>query len=52
MITKVLIDTSGQTGIYYDEGGHPMRGSAQVHDPTFQDRIVAETRALLATIPT
>jgi len=25
---KVLIDASGQTGIYYDEGGHPMLGSA------------------------
>ena len=22
--TKVLIDASGQTGIYYDESGHPM----------------------------
>ena len=51
VITKVLIDASGQTGIYYDEGGHPMLGSALVRDPKFQDRVVAETRALLATIP-
>src|ERR1700678_111763 len=48
--TKVLIDGSGQTGIYYDEGGHPMLGSALVRDPKFQNRVVAETRALLASI--
>jgi NAD(P)-dependent dehydrogenase (short-subunit alcohol dehydrogenase family) len=47
--TKVLIDASGQTGIYYDESGHPMLGSTLVGDPKFQDRVVAETRALLAT---
>ena len=50
MITKILTDTSGQTGVYYDEGGHPMEGSALVRNPKFQDRVVAETRALLATI--
>ena len=50
-ITKILINTSGQTGVYYDEGGHPMRGSALVHDPAFQDRVVAETRALLSAVP-
>ena len=49
--TKVLIDASGQTGIYYDEGGHPMLGSALVRDPKFQDRVVAETRALLSAVP-
>ena len=49
VITKILIDASGQTGIYYDEGGHPMLGSALVRDPKFQDRVVAETRALLAS---
>ena len=48
---KVLIDASGQTGIYYDERGHPMLGSALVRDPKFQDRVVAETRALLSTVP-
>ena len=52
VITKILIDASGQTGVYYDEGGRPMSGSALVRDPKFQDRVVAETRALLATIPT
>jgi len=51
VITKILIDASGQTGVYYDEGGHPMKGSALVRDPKFQDRVVAETRALLATVP-
>ena len=51
VIAKILIDASGETGIYYDEGGHPMQGSALVRDPKFQDRVVAETRALLATVP-
>jgi NAD(P)-dependent dehydrogenase (short-subunit alcohol dehydrogenase family) len=47
--TEVLIDASGHTGIYYDERGHPMAGSALVRDPKFTDRVVAETRAFLAT---
>jgi len=51
IITKILIDTSGQTGVYYDEGGHPMQGSPLVRDPKFQDRVVAQTRVLLSTIP-
>jgi NAD(P)-dependent dehydrogenase (short-subunit alcohol dehydrogenase family) len=51
VITKALLNESGATGIYYDEGGHPMLGSALVRDPKFQDRVVAETRALLSTIP-
>jgi NAD(P)-dependent dehydrogenase (short-subunit alcohol dehydrogenase family) len=50
VITCVLLNDSGETGIYYDERGEPMLGSALVRDPKFQDRIVAETRALLATI--
>ena len=50
VITKILTDESAQTGVYYDESGHPMLGSALVCDPKFQDRIVAETRALLATV--
>ena len=48
--TKVLMNASGQTGIYYDDGGHPTQGSALVRDPKFQDRVVAETRALLSTV--
>jgi NAD(P)-dependent dehydrogenase (short-subunit alcohol dehydrogenase family) len=50
MIATVLTDESTDTGVYFDETGKPMRGSTQVHDPEFQDRVVAETRALLATV--
>jgi NAD(P)-dependent dehydrogenase (short-subunit alcohol dehydrogenase family) len=50
VITKVLVNESSKTGIYYDEGGHPMQGSALVRDLKFQDRVVAETRSLLATV--
>jgi hypothetical protein len=31
----VLTDAFGQTGVYCDEGGHPMLGSALVRDPKF-----------------
>ena len=48
-ITRILIDTSGHTGVYFDERGNPMQGSVLVSDPTFQDRIAAETRTFLAT---
>lgn len=51
MITRVLTDGSDATGVYYDEKGRPMRGSVQVHDPEFNARVVAETRALLKTVP-
>ena len=56
MITTVLTaavptDGNGGTGIYYDENGRPMLGSVLVRDTAFQDRVVAETRALLATVP-
>jgi hypothetical protein len=51
VITKVLTDESNQTGVYYDENGKPMLASTQVRDPVFADRVVAETRALLATVP-
>lgn len=50
-ITKVLTGEPGQTGVYYDENGKPMAASAQVRDPAFASRVVAETRALLATVP-
>ncbi|WP_033222581.1 SDR family NAD(P)-dependent oxidoreductase [Kitasatospora phosalacinea] len=49
VITRILTDESDATGVYYDEKGRPMRGSAQVHDPAFNARVVAETRALLET---
>jgi NAD(P)-dependent dehydrogenase (short-subunit alcohol dehydrogenase family) len=51
VITNIMIDPSLRSGVYYDEAGRPMLGSALVRDPKFQDRVVAETRALLATIP-
>jgi NAD(P)-dependent dehydrogenase (short-subunit alcohol dehydrogenase family) len=51
VITKVLTDDSGRTGAYYDEKGRPMTGSALVRDPEFGERVVAETRALLARVP-
>ncbi len=50
VITKILIETSGRTGIYYDESGKPMPGSSLVRDVRFQDRVVAETRALLSNV--
>jgi NAD(P)-dependent dehydrogenase (short-subunit alcohol dehydrogenase family) len=52
VITRILINACGHTGVYYDEGGHPMLGSTLVRNPEFQDRVVAETRALLSNVPT
>jgi NAD(P)-dependent dehydrogenase (short-subunit alcohol dehydrogenase family) len=46
--TKILLDSSGQTGIYYDDNGDPMLSSALVRDPKFPSCVVAETRALLS----
>ena len=51
VITRVLTDDSGRTGVYYDDKGRPMNGSALVRDPEFSERVVAETRALLARVP-
>lgn len=51
VITNVLLNEPGATGLYYDERGKPMVGSTLVRDPRFQDRVVAETRALLSTVP-
>ncbi len=51
VITDVLLNEPGGTGGYYDERGRPMLGSALARDPEFQNRVVAETRALLATEP-
>jgi NAD(P)-dependent dehydrogenase (short-subunit alcohol dehydrogenase family) len=50
VITNVLTDQSGKTGVYFDEKGRRMLSSEQSRDPEFQDRVVAETRNLLATI--
>lgn len=50
VITRVLTDTSGKTGTYFDEKGAPMLGSELARDEQFQHRVVAETRALLAKL--
>lgn len=47
---QILTNIADGTGVYFDEGGHPMAGSAFVRDITFQDRVVAETRALLTKL--
>lgn len=51
VIAKILTDRSVGTGVYFDENGKPMRGSALVHDPKFGACVVAETRAFLSAIP-
>ena len=51
VIARLLTDDSASTGVYYDERGRPMNGSALVRDPDFSARVVAETRALLAQVP-
>lgn len=50
IVTKVVTDVSGKTGIYFDEKGGEMMGSELSRDVKFQDRVVAETRALLAGV--
>jgi NAD(P)-dependent dehydrogenase (short-subunit alcohol dehydrogenase family) len=50
VVTNTVLNESGVTGVYYDEKGQPMLGSTLARDPEFQDRVVAETRTLLATL--
>jgi NAD(P)-dependent dehydrogenase (short-subunit alcohol dehydrogenase family) len=52
VITTVLTDPSDATGTYYDEKGKLMQASKQVSDPAYADRYIAESRELLATVPT
>jgi len=52
VLSQLVRDSSGRTGVYFDEHGEPMQGSPELHDPRFQDRVVAETRALLAAAST
>ncbi len=52
VLSQLVMDPSGRTGVYFDEHGEPMQGSPQLRDPQFQDRVVAETRALLAVAST
>jgi NAD(P)-dependent dehydrogenase (short-subunit alcohol dehydrogenase family) len=47
LLARLLTDPATINGTYYDENGKPMRGSAQVRDPSFFNRVVAETRTLL-----
>jgi hypothetical protein len=51
VITKALLNEARETGVYCDEEGDPMLASELVRDPKFTARVVAETRALLSTIP-
>lgn len=51
IITRIVTDPSAASGRYYDENGAPMQGSAQVRDPAFSDRYIAESRALLSAMP-
>ena len=48
VLSRILTDPRTGTGVYFDEGGRPMLGSPLVREPAFQDRVLAETRALLA----
>jgi NAD(P)-dependent dehydrogenase (short-subunit alcohol dehydrogenase family) len=52
VITKVLMNESGATGVYYDDKCNPMLGSELERDPKFTARVVSETRALLETVRT
>jgi len=51
VIARILTDPSVRTGVYYDQKGKPKLASPVARDPEFQDRVVAETRILLATFP-
>ncbi|WP_260735881.1 Rossmann-fold NAD(P)-binding domain-containing protein [Tunturiibacter lichenicola] len=48
IVTNILTDPSVKTGVYFDEKGQLVLGSEQMRDPAFQDRVAAETRALLS----
>ncbi|WP_343633947.1 SDR family NAD(P)-dependent oxidoreductase [Fluviicola sp.] len=47
VISDVVTDTSGRTGVYFDQKGNPMQGSVLSRSKEFQERVVLETRALL-----
>jgi len=51
VITNIMTGSSGRTGTYFDERGEPKQTSVAMRDPEFAQRIVTETRALLATMP-
>jgi NAD(P)-dependent dehydrogenase (short-subunit alcohol dehydrogenase family) len=49
VISEIVTSGERDTGVYYDENGDPMRSSRLVRDPAFQERVIAETRALLSS---
>ena len=51
VISKALMNEEEKTGVYYDEKGQAMQASTLLREPGFTARVVAETRALLATLP-
>jgi NAD(P)-dependent dehydrogenase (short-subunit alcohol dehydrogenase family) len=48
VVARALRNEGGVNGVYFDERGVPMEASAQVRDRGFRERVMAETRALLA----
>jgi len=48
VITRLLLDPSVQSGTYYDQRGNPKVPSVIAREPEFQDRVLHETRELLA----
>jgi NAD(P)-dependent dehydrogenase (short-subunit alcohol dehydrogenase family) len=48
VIAHIVTEPTGLSGVYFDEGGRPKAASALARDAAFQDRVVDETRALLA----
>jgi NAD(P)-dependent dehydrogenase (short-subunit alcohol dehydrogenase family) len=48
LVASIVTDPAARTGVYYDDRGAPMSGSERAHDEAFQDRVVTETRTLLA----
>ena len=48
LLERLLLNASGQTGIYYDARGNPTTGSDMAQSTKFQERVILETRALLA----
>ncbi len=49
VITRIMTDKSRGTDAYFDHHGKPTPGSTLALDPDFQDRVLAETRAFLAS---
>ena len=47
VITQVLLNVEGVSGVYYDDEGKPMLPSALVRKPDFGARVVSETRTLV-----